>query len=193
MCITSVTWSNVTSFSWDWCKEDLRQSEPSLASVNSFFYLMSNPLAFDFLLPLMTWDALASVALFVVLAFLCVCPYPFLPRSISALIPWKDLLSLCLFFYDLVMSPIACFLTYLKVFCNVIICGLLQTPSFHSVSFPTKGKRPHHGLGLAGPNVDGKRILGMEVSSASSEDREIWLKKAKNWKLGSNGKRKKSP
>lgn len=45
------------------------------------------------------------------------------------------------------------------------MAGLLETPSYHSLSFPTKGKRLRHGLGLAERNVEGKRNLGMEVLS----------------------------
>lgn len=77
------------------------------ASVNIFPSLMSNPLAFDFLLPLMHLPndflllAMLLLAKFYLLYWLfCVCSHLVLLDDASVLTLWKpDLLSLCFLFF----------------------------------------------------------------------------------------------
>lgn len=193
-CIMPITWSQVTSFSQDWCKKRHEALWAFAASVNSFLSLMSNALAFDFLLPLMYLpnDFLLLAMLLLVKFYLlywlfCVCPRVFLLGGTSALTPWKpDLLSLCFLFalwaHDLARS-VASYPSQISSAMGSFGTGLLETPSYLSLSFPTKGKRPRHGLGLAGRDGEGKRTLGMEVSkfwgkrNLTEESKEL-----KTWK-----------
>lgn len=112
------------------------------ASVNIFPSLMSNPLAFDLLLPLMYLPndflllAMLLLAKFYLLYWLlCVCSHPLLPDDASVLTLWKpDLLSLCfLFFLSSQFSWIGCFLPFLDFLCN----GITWNRSSSNSQLPT--------------------------------------------------------
>lgn len=199
MCITSVSWSKGTSFSQDWCKEVLRQSEPSLASVRLLRWVIHLLLTSSY-----HWCTYQTISHYLGCScylsficcigfFLCVCvcvclSLPILGKQQFCTHPMERSAFSVLAFHELMISPIACFLTYLNFFCNGIIYHRSRNSQLPLTVFSHKGEKASSWLGTAEWIVEGKRTLGMEVSSWSSEEREIWLKKAKNWKLGRNGK-----
>lgn len=119
------------------------------ASVDSFLPLMSNPLAFDFLLPLMYLpnDFLLLAMLLPVKFYLLywlfrVCLRLLLLGGTSAHTPWKPgLLSLCFLFMSSRFSPIGCFLPFLDFFWD----GIIWDRSSRNSQLPQRGE----GLSMA--------------------------------------------